>query len=73
MAGQPRRRGDAPERFDRAYYDRFYRDPATRVSDAAAVGKLAALTAAGAACLDCEVRTFRDLGCGLGPWRSAAR
>jgi SAM-dependent methyltransferase len=73
MAGTPRRRGDAPERFDRAYYDRFYRDPATRVSDAAAVGKLAALTAAWTACLDFEVRSILDLGCGLGHWRAAAR
>ncbi len=73
MAGQPRRRGDASERFDRAYYDRFYRDPRTRVSDARAVGKLAALTKAWADCVGLEVRTILDVGCGLGHWRTAAR
>lgn len=73
MAGKPRRRGDAPERFDRAYYDRYYRDPKTRVTDATTVGKLAALTKAWADCVGLEVRSILDVGCGVGHWRTAAR
>jgi SAM-dependent methyltransferase len=75
MPEQPRRRAAAAadERFDRAYYDRFYRDPDTRVSDAQAVGKLAALVAAWTAHLDLPVRTILDVGCGLGHWRAAAK
>lgn len=60
-------------RFDRAYYERYYRDPATRVTDRADVGKLARLVAAWTDYLDVPVRTILDVGCGVGHWRAAAR
>lgn len=55
--------------FDAEYYRRFYGDPATRVSSAAAVRKLARFVAAYLGYLDVEVRTVLDLGCGLGHWQ----
>ena len=75
MPARPRRRRPAApgERFDRGYYERFYLDPASRVSDAAAVRDLAGLVAAWARYLDLPVRHVLDLGCGLGHWRDAAR
>jgi len=60
-------------RFDRAYYDRFYRDAASRVSDLAAVHKLARLVAAWTDYLELPVRRVLDIGCGLGHWREAVR
>ena len=55
--------------FDAEYYRRFYGDPATRVSSAAAVRKLARFVSAYLTYLDVEVRTVLDLGCGLGHWK----
>jgi SAM-dependent methyltransferase len=63
----------ASARFDRAYYDRYYRDPATRVIDRDEVKKLARLVAAWTDYLEVPVRTILDVGCGLGHWRAAAR
>lgn len=60
-------------RFDRAYYDRYYRDPATRVTDRTAVKKVARLVAAWTDYLELPVRTILDIGCGVGHWRAAAR
>jgi SAM-dependent methyltransferase len=60
-------------RFDRAYYERFYLDPASRVSDAAAVARLVDLVAAWARYLELPLRHVLDLGCGLGHWRDAVR
>lgn len=58
-------------RFDAAYYERYYRSPKTRVSDPAAVDKLADLVAAWTRYLDLPVRHVLDVGCGLGHWRAA--
>lgn len=75
----PERRRDpvpppaAAERFDRDYYDRYYRAPASRVSDLADVRTLANLVAAWLRYLDIEVRHILDVGCGLGHWQVAAR
>ncbi len=55
-----------PERFDSAYYARFYRDPRTRASDPAAAARLAAFIAAYAAHLGVRIRRFVDVGCGTG-------
>lgn len=77
MAGARRHDASMPtppiRRFDRAYYDRFYRDPSTRVSDLGAVRKLARLVAAWTDYLEVPVRHILDVGCGLGHWRTAAR
>jgi len=59
------------ERFDRAYYDRFYRDPRTRVYDPAEVRRLCAFVLCYLDHLDVGVRRVLDLGCGLGYWRDA--
>lgn len=63
----------APERFDAAYYRRFYGDPKTRVSDRAAVLRLARFLAGYLAYLELPVRHVLDVGCGVGHWRPAVR
>jgi SAM-dependent methyltransferase len=70
---RPRPPAASGARFDRAYYERFYLDPGSRVSDAAAVDTLAALVAAWARYLELPVRHVLDVGCGLGHWRGAVR
>ena len=59
------------ERFDRAYYDRFYRNARTRVYDPAEVRALCNYVLAYLDHLDVGVRRVLDLGCGLGYWRDA--
>ncbi|MBL9078166.1 MAG: methyltransferase domain-containing protein [Planctomycetes bacterium] len=76
-ASQPNRRRapsrpGAAEPFDADYYRRFYGDPQTRVSDAAAVRKLATFVASYLRYLELPVRTILDVGCGMGHWRTAA-
>lgn len=66
-------KAERPERFGPAYYDRFYRDPRTRVSDARAIDRLAGFVAGYLRHLDVDVRSILDVGCGLGHWRTAAR
>jgi predicted TPR repeat methyltransferase len=58
-------------RFDRAYYERFYRARGTRVLDQAHVDRLADFVCSYLRYLDLPVRRVLDLGCGLGLWRSA--
>ena len=65
MAGRP---GD---RFDRAYYDRFYRDPTTRASSPDDLNRLARFVLGYLEYLDIPVRRVLDLGCGLGRWKHA--
>ena len=60
------------DRFDAAYYRRFYGDPSSRVSDRAAVRSLATFVAGYLRYLDVPVRTILDVGCGVGHWRTAA-
>lgn len=62
----------AADRFDAEYYRRFYEDPRTRVSDRAAVRKLADFVRSYLHYLDVPVRTILDVGCGHGHWRGAA-
>ncbi|MCA8974182.1 MAG: class I SAM-dependent methyltransferase, partial [Planctomycetes bacterium] len=61
------------ERFDADYYRRFYGDRGTRVSDGAAVRKLARFVAGYVAYLDLPVRSILDIGCGVGHWQRAAK
>lgn len=53
-------------RFDKAYYDRFYRDPGTRAVTPAAVRRQAAFIAAYLQHLEIPVRRILDMGCGTG-------
>jgi SAM-dependent methyltransferase len=63
-------RGTAKRRvFDQAYYDRFYRDPATRVDDAPTLRHLGRFVCAYVKYLQVDVERVVDLGCGLGAWR----
>lgn len=70
-APKSKARGEQP-RFDASYYARFYADPRTRVSDGAAVRKLAGFVAGYLRYLDVPVRSILDVGCGVGHWRDAA-
>lgn len=54
------------QRFDKAYYDRFYREPASRAATPAAARRRAAFVAAYLRHLGLPVRRILDAGCGLG-------
>jgi SAM-dependent methyltransferase len=57
-------------RFDRAYYDRFYRGRTTRVTSAAETSRLCRFVTAYLDYLGVAVRSALDVGCGLGLWQS---
>jgi SAM-dependent methyltransferase len=58
-------------RFDRAYFDRWYRDPRRRVLDRSEIGRRAALVLSIAEyVLERPVRSALDVGCGEGNWRA---
>ncbi|MEM7200027.1 MAG: class I SAM-dependent methyltransferase [Planctomycetota bacterium] len=59
--------------FDKQYYDRFYRDPSTRVSNTAQMRRLGKFVSAYLAHLGQPVETVLDLGCGLGAWQPVIR
>ncbi len=54
------------ERFDKSYYDRFYRNPETRAVTPAASRRQAAFLAAYLKHLEVPVRRILDVGCGTG-------
>jgi 2-polyprenyl-3-methyl-5-hydroxy-6-metoxy-1,4-benzoquinol methylase len=54
------------DRFDKAYYDRFYRNPETRAVTPAAVRRQAQFIAAYLQHLEVPVRQILDMGCGTG-------
>jgi SAM-dependent methyltransferase len=56
--------------FDRAYYERFYLDPKTRVSDRAQVERLGEFVCSYLSYLELAPRRVLDLGCGVGHWRA---
>jgi len=58
-----------PQRFDKTYYERHYRDPRTRVGSARATALLADHVAAALKHHGVAVRRILDAGCGLGFWR----
>lgn len=62
---------DDVKRFDRDYFDRWYRDPRHRVATPADVRRRA-LLAIGVAefVLERPVRSVLDVGCGEGSWRA---
>ena len=55
-----------PKRFDKAYYDRYYRNPKTRSTTPAAVGRQATFIHAYLRHLELEVSSVLDIGCGTG-------
>lgn len=58
-------------RFDRAYFDRWYRDPRHRVLDRPEIARRAALVLSLAEyVLERPVRSVLDVGCGEGTWRA---
>ena len=62
------------KRYDRAYFDRWYRDPTTRVAEAGSLGRKARLALSAAEfLLERPVRTVLDVGCGEGAWGRALR
>ena len=59
------------KRYDRAYFDRWYRDPKARVATRAAVERKVHLVLGVAeALLQRPVRSVLDVGCGEGSWRA---
>jgi SAM-dependent methyltransferase len=57
--------------YDRAYFDRWYRDPKLRVATAAAVERKVHLVVSVAeALLQRRIRSVLDVGCGEGTWRA---
>jgi SAM-dependent methyltransferase len=58
------------DRYDKAYFDKWYRDPAHRVSTPAMTRRKAALALAMAEYyLERSVRTVLDVACGEGQWQ----
>jgi SAM-dependent methyltransferase len=57
-------------RFDRRYYDRYYRNPRTRVQSAREVAVLGRFVCAYLEHLGQPIRRVLDAGCGLGYWRA---
>lgn len=54
------------QRFDKAYYDRFYRNPDTRAVSPAGAGRQAEFIAAYLRYLRLPVKRLLDIGCGIG-------
>lgn len=57
---------DLDSQFDAAYYERFYRNPRTRVTTPGERGRLLALAIAVLRHQEVNVRKILDAGCGLG-------
>lgn len=57
--------------FDKAYYDRYYRNPQTRVASEESVSVLADFVCGYLLHIGQPVEHVIDLGCGLGHWRPA--
>ncbi len=54
------------KKFDKAYYDRFYRDPKTRAVSPAIAARQAGFIASYLKYLEIPVRSILDMGCGTG-------
>lgn len=67
-------RKNSSDRYDRAYFDRWYRDPKTRVKSGASIHRKAAIALSVTEYyLERPVRSILDVGCGEGNWLSALR
>ncbi len=53
-------------KFDRAYYQRYYRNPVTRAVTPGEFARMAEFLAAYLRYLDIDVRRILDIGCGIG-------
>lgn len=58
-----------PDTFDASYYDRYYVDKETKVSDRQHVERLGAFVSAYLKYLRVPVQRVLDIGCGVGLWR----
>jgi SAM-dependent methyltransferase len=57
--------------YDRAYFDRWYRDPRRRVATAASLSrKIHLVVSIAESLLQRRVRSVLDVGCGEGTWRA---
>lgn len=61
------------KRYDRAYFDRWYRSPGAVVRPEAVRRKVRVALAAAEYVLGREVRSVLDVGCGEAPWRALLR
>lgn len=63
-----------PKRYDRAYFDRWYRDPRSRViTPASTERKVRMVIGITEYLLERPVRRVLDIGCGEAPWRAQLR
>ena len=59
------------KRYDRAYFDRWYRDPRHRVAQGGVLERRVQLAVAAAEfVLERPIRNVLDVGCGEAPWRA---
>lgn len=71
---QPGEAARAAKAYDRAYYEKWYHDPARRVITHAAVArKVRLVTGIAEALLERPIRSVLDVGCGEGAWRAHLR
>lgn len=69
-----RSRQSMPKTYDRAYFDKWYRDPRHAVASAAELKRKVALAVAQAEYyLGRPLRNVLDVGCGEAPWRAPLR
>jgi len=63
-----------PKRYDKAYFDRWYRDPKTAVIQNGVLGRRVQLAIAAAEfVLERPIKSVLDVGCGEGAWRPFLR
>lgn len=67
------RRTGEPKSFGADYYERYYGDEQTRVSDLDEIRRLATFVASYVDYLQVPVETILDIGCGVGHWRTVAQ
>ncbi len=64
----------AAKAYDRAYFDRWYRDPGVRVATPSTVArKIRLVLGIAESLLERPVRSVLDVGCGEAPWREPLR
>ncbi|HVP14999.1 MAG TPA: class I SAM-dependent methyltransferase [Terriglobales bacterium] len=68
---KPRRSSVPPKQYDRAYFERWYRDPRYTVVHQGVLARRVQLAVAAAEyLLERPLRTVLDVGCGEAPWRA---